>query len=95
MAPLNTWIKDKIDAVRDYFEELIDVESPDDALQLDKYMELTQKTKPLIVISLHEIAETHRHLHEHLGKLAPEKDDPLRLIVTDLGDPPQATGGGA
>lgn len=25
-------------------------------------MELTQKTKPLIVISLHEIAQTHRHL---------------------------------
>jgi 3-dehydroquinate dehydratase len=66
MQPVNTWIKDKIEAVREYFEELIDVDTPEDALQLDKYMELTQKTKPLIVISLHEIAETHRHLGNSL-----------------------------
>lgn len=44
----------------------------------------------MIVISLHEIAETHRHLHEHLPKLAPESNDPLRVILADLGTPPAA-----
>ena len=38
MAPVNNWIKDKIDAVREYFEELIDVDTPEDALQLDKFV---------------------------------------------------------
>ena len=47
-------------------------------------MELTQKTKPLIVISLHEIAETHRYVAEHLPKLAPDEKDPLRIIMNDL-----------
>jgi Ras GTPase-activating-like protein IQGAP2/3 len=93
MAPVNTWIKGKMDEVREYFEELIDVETPDDELQLDKYMELTQKTKPLIVISLHEIAETHRHIAEHLPKLAADANDPLRIIVKDLGDAPVAAVG--
>lgn len=91
MAPVNTWIKSKIDEVRDYFDELTDVLAPEDALSLDKYMELTQKTKPLIVISLHEIAQSHRHLAEHLKKLAPESDDPLRLIMKDLGTVPDAS----
>lgn len=90
MAPVNTWIKGKIDEVRDYFDELVDVLPPEDALSLDKYMELTQKTKPLIVISLDEIVNTHRHLSRFTKKLAPEKDDPLRLILNDLGECPEA-----
>lgn len=49
---------------------------------------MTQKTKPLIVISLHEIAETHRHLSDHVKKLAPTDDDPLRIILKELGPPP-------
>merc|ERR1712000_491660 len=49
-----------------------------------------QKTKPLIVISLHEIAQTHRHLGEHLKKLAEDPEDPLRVILKDLGEIPVA-----
>ncbi len=54
-------------------------------------MELTQKTKPLIIISLHEIASSHQFLLQNLDKLAKEKDDPLRLIINDLGDAPSVS----
>jgi len=86
--PLNKWITKHLETVRDYFTDLISVTDPEDYLQVDKYMELTQKTKPVIIISLHEIASTHSLLHSCLEKLAKEKDDPLRLIMSDLGEVP-------
>ena len=50
-------------------------------------MELTQKTKPVILISLHEISATHHLVLQNLDALA-EKDDELRVIMKDLGDAP-------
>lgn len=54
---------------------------------MNKYMELTQKTKPVILISLHEISATHNLLLQNLDALA-EKDDDLRVIMKDLGEAP-------
>lgn len=54
-------------------------------------MELTQKTKPVIIISLHEIAQTHRFLLQNIDKLAKDKEDPLRLILADLGEAPEVS----
>jgi len=51
-------------------------------------MELTQKTKPVIMISLFEIAKTHSILLQHRSKFLKDQSDPLNLILNDLGDPP-------
>jgi len=52
-------------------------------------MELTQKTKPVILVSLHEISATHTLLLENLDELAgSEDDDELRVILKDLGSEP-------
>jgi len=91
MMPLNAWIKQNLESVRDYFTDLIEVADPEDYLQVDKYMELTQRTKPVIIISLHEISLTHNILRQHLERLTKEKDDPLRLILNDLGESPNIT----
>eukprot|EP01114_Cavostelium_apophysatum_P024750 TRINITY_DN97_c0_g1_i1.p1 TRINITY_DN97_c0_g1~~TRINITY_DN97_c0_g1_i1.p1 ORF type:complete len:949 (-),score=375.35 TRINITY_DN97_c0_g1_i1:141-2822(-) len=91
LMPLNKWISKHLESVRDYFNDLIGVADPEDYLQVDKYMELTQKTKPVIIISLHEISSTHQLLAQTVDKLAKEKDDPLRLILTDLGEVPNVS----
>lgn len=52
-------------------------------------MELTQKAKPVIIISLHEIAQIHNQLQRNISSLAKDKEDPLRIILNDLGDPPK------
>jgi Ras GTPase-activating-like protein IQGAP2/3 len=88
MMPLNVWLKSKLEAVRDYFTDLAEVPDPEDYLQVDRYMEFMQKTKPVIIISLHEIASTHAFVAQHIDKLAKDKDDPLRVIMTDLGAAP-------
>lgn len=91
MMPLNDWIKKNTNVVRDYFTDLIEVADPEEYLQVDKYMELTQKTKPVIIISLHEIASTHQFLLQNLEKLVKDKEDPLRLILNDLGNAPNVS----
>jgi len=88
-VPLNSFINKNTEAVREFYSDLIEVADPDDYLQVDKYMELTQKTKPIILVSLNEMAQTHQNLAHHIEKLAKDKEDPLRLILNDLGEVPQ------
>lgn len=86
MLPLNDWISSKTGAVRKYFEELIKVEDPSEHLRVDKYNELTLKIHPVIVISLSEISQTHKLILENMASMKVKaKDDPLELIVKDLG----------
>lgn len=88
--PFNEFILAKKPVIAEYFESLIKVPDPEDHLQINSYMELTQKSKPVIQISLYEIFQTHALIHLHLDKVAPEREDPLRLIIQDLGDVPPA-----
>eukprot|EP01132_Coremiostelium_polycephalum_P009313 gene9313-11415_t len=91
--PLNGWIQSHISEIKQYLEEIIEVGEPEDYLQVDKYMELTQKTKPVVIISLPEICSTHQLISKHLDSLVAkgEKDDPMRIIMKELdefGPPP-------
>ncbi|KAL6067246.1 Ras GTPase-activating-like protein rgaA [Balamuthia mandrillaris] len=88
MMPLNSFIEKNKPVVEHYFNSLVKVDEPEDYLQVNKYMELTQKTKPLIQISLHEISSVHNLLLDNLDSLAPDKDDDLRVILKDLGEAP-------
>jgi len=90
LKPLNAWIEKNKPVVEHYFASLVTVDEPEDYLQVNKYNELTQRTKPVIMVSTQEITNTHKLLLDNLEQLAPEKDDELRTILTDLGDcPPQ------
>ncbi len=66
MQPVNEWIVANMDRARRYLEDLLDVPDPEDFLKVDRYIELTQKTKPVIIISYHEVAQTHELLHKHI-----------------------------
>merc|ERR1712063_244220 len=50
-----------------------------------------QKAKPVIIISLHEIFKTHALLSENLSQLVTETDDPLKVVMADLGPPPSSS----
>jgi Ras GTPase-activating-like protein IQGAP2/3 len=88
LKPLNDFIIESKPAIAEYFDSLIKVPDPEDHLQVNTYMELTQKTKPVIQISLHEMFSSHSLIVEHLEQVAPEQDDPLRKIMQDLGESP-------
>ncbi|GAM19221.1 hypothetical protein SAMD00019534_023960 [Acytostelium subglobosum LB1] len=89
MQPLNTWIMSKMNFVRQYFDDLIQVTDPSEYLRVDKYNELTLKLNPVIIVSLSEISQTHKLLLLNLKSLKlKEKEDPLELILKALPEPP-------
>eukprot|EP01095_Lingulamoeba_sp_RSL-Kostka_P012243 TRINITY_DN481_c0_g2_i1.p1 TRINITY_DN481_c0_g2~~TRINITY_DN481_c0_g2_i1.p1 ORF type:complete len:902 (+),score=391.29 TRINITY_DN481_c0_g2_i1:61-2766(+) len=86
-VPLNDFIERNIPIVNEYISSIYVVEDPEDKLQVNKYMELAQKAKPVIIISLMEIYRTHSLLKENISSIAPEEDDPLRICISELGEP--------
>jgi len=84
MQPVNDWIVANMDRARQYLEDLLDVPDPEDYLKVDRYIELTQKTKPVIIISYHEVAQTHQLVQKHIDSLGIDKEDPLRIIMREL-----------
>jgi hypothetical protein len=91
MAPVNDWIRSQVDRVRTFFADLMDVDAPEEVLQLDTYMELAQKSRPVIVMSALELTSMHRRLAELVDTIAPAADDPVRVVLRDLKEPPDET----
>lgn len=90
MKPINAQLTKNQEIMVDFFNDLIKVAPPEEHLQVDKYNEFTQKTKPLIIISLREIALTHQILQKNIEKIADAgKDDPLKIIISELGKVPE------
>jgi len=68
-TPMNEWISRNTDDVKQYFEDLVDVSDPADFLRVDKYNELTLKVKPVVVVTVDEIMQTHKHIEKHKDKI--------------------------
>jgi len=89
LAPLNSWLSAQKKHVAEYFSDLVDVPPPEDYLQVNQYMELTQRSKPLIIIAMREIVETHKLVRECVSQITKNADDPLAVICRELGEVPR------
>jgi Ras GTPase-activating-like protein IQGAP2/3 len=85
MTLMNDWLEKNESPYVDFIRKLTNVADPEDSLGVDEYMELTQKTNPTITIKWNEIFLTHGVLLKYLHKLATEKDDPLKIILSEPG----------
>ncbi len=52
----------------------------DEHFGVGEYSDLLVLAKPVVYMTVQEIGETHRLLVEHLERIAPASDDPLRQI---------------
>ena len=86
LIPMNGWIEERSKEVKKFLKDFINVEPPEQKMQIDKYMALIQDIKPTILIEPAEICMFHTELKDHLDDLAPNKDDPLNKIIQELGD---------
>ena len=58
----------------------------------NEFLDVAVQPKP-IYISPNEVYSMHSLISQHLDRLAPKKDDPLRSIILELGGVPHLGGG--
>jgi len=86
--PMNGWLEERFKLIEHFIHDLLDVENPEDALQVDRYIELTQMVKPTIIIAVKEITSMHQFLYDNIDKVATSgAEDKLRIIMKELGPP--------
>lgn len=88
MQRMNGFIKEHLPAVHNYLKLVCQVEEPEEKLQVNQYNELVQKARPSILIGTHEICNIHNILVKFLERIAPDQNDPVRIILKDLAEPP-------
>eukprot|EP01125_Pyxidicula_operculata_P018292 TRINITY_DN64_c10_g1_i1.p1 TRINITY_DN64_c10_g1~~TRINITY_DN64_c10_g1_i1.p1 ORF type:complete len:809 (-),score=232.86 TRINITY_DN64_c10_g1_i1:351-2777(-) len=87
---MNDWVIQKKEAVIKYFKAVIDVPNPEEKLRVNKYAQLSKIEKDTLVITLREIVQLHQLVSTNKTDLAPDNNDPLNLILKDIGDIPPA-----
>jgi len=86
-AELNAFLKGASAKFSRYFDAAVDVESAEVHYNIDEYSDVTMLAKPTIFITQAEIHHTHEMLLNNLDLVATSKDDPIRIIMEELGSP--------
>jgi len=86
---MNDWIEARHDRVKQYLQNIIDVPSAEEYLQVNKYGQLARKEKASIVIQIKEICYVHALLADNRDHITEGKDDYLCQILDDLGEVPK------
>jgi hypothetical protein len=88
-AVLNDWVEEKLDRVVEYHKHVIDVPPAEEYLKVNKYAQLSRIEKDSLVILLREVIQVHQLIAANKTELAEDENDPLRIILTDLGEIPR------
>ncbi|CAH7670659.1 hypothetical protein BY996DRAFT_4582906 [Phakopsora pachyrhizi] len=90
LVPLNEYLSHASGTFTTWFYSLIDVEDAEVHFEVDEYLDHVGSNKPTIYISPNEIYSTHALVQRDLDRIAPEDDDPLRVVMNELGGAPSA-----
>lgn len=85
LQPLNSWITESMDRWQDCLQHMFDIPSPEEHYDADQFSDLYSKTKPTLYIKLADIFALHSLVTDNLAAIAPQRDDPIKELLTDLG----------
>ncbi|KAF9976681.1 hypothetical protein BGZ73_008078 [Actinomortierella ambigua] len=88
LQPLNEYVGYASKKFSKYFTRVADVPDPEDQFDINEFNDQVNTTRPTVYISPYEIFTIHSILMDKVDILAPEMDDPLRVILSELGPPP-------
>ncbi|KAL5481649.1 hypothetical protein EMCRGX_G021851 [Ephydatia muelleri] len=88
LSCMNPYIQEAWGKFRDFFSKASTVETAEERFGIDEYSDVIMLTKPVIYISVKEVVSTHSLLLEHEDAISPKTDDPLRIILKELGTCP-------
>eukprot|EP00040_Diaphanoeca_grandis_P039719 m.259908 g.259908 ORF g.259908 m.259908 type:complete len:2047 (+) comp38877_c0_seq1:133-6273(+) len=87
-ADVNAFLASAHQQFNKYFIEAIAVETAEIHFNIDEYSDVTMLTKPTIFITPADIRHMHIMLLDNIDSVAPDEEDPIRIILKDLGEEP-------
>ncbi|ORX63453.1 ras GTPase-activating protein family [Basidiobolus meristosporus CBS 931.73] len=93
LKALDSYVKFTSESFAQYSYNVTAVCDPEVYFQIDEFLDLANRQKPVIYINTSEVFSVHAMLEESLDMLAPEMDDPLRAVLEDLGPAPTIKSG--
>ncbi|KAF7306050.1 RasGAP protein [Mycena chlorophos] len=87
MSQLDPFVAENRADVDGFFHRLCDVDDFDDDLEVEQYMALAEKDV-VMSLSLNELYDMHSLVSQHIATLAPNVNEPLRILVRELGPAP-------
>nr|GAT44638.1 RasGAP protein [Mycena chlorophos] len=87
MSQLDPFVAENQAVVDSFFHRLCDVNDFDDDLEVEQYMAFAEKDV-VMSLSLNELYDMHSLVSQHIATLAPNVNEPLRILVRELGPAP-------
>ncbi len=88
LQPLNDYVSNASERFTKWLHGIIDCPDAELHFGADEFVDHTVQQKPVIYISPNEIYSMHLLLSQQIDHLAQAQDDPLRVILKELGAPP-------
>ncbi|KAG9292036.1 hypothetical protein G9A89_017935 [Geosiphon pyriformis] len=88
LQPLNEYVTYASNRFSGFFTAVTEIQDPEMFFNIDEYNDLTRTHKPIIYISPVEVFSMHEMIVQRLDLIVPQPNDPLRQIITELGDVP-------
>ncbi|KAF9189282.1 hypothetical protein BGZ51_009729 [Haplosporangium sp. Z 767] len=88
LKPLNEYVGYAGARFAKYFKSVVEVVEPEKQFEVNEYVDQVNTIRPTVYISPYEIFNMHAMLIDKIDFLAPDMDDPLRVILSELGNPP-------
>lgn len=88
LQPLNEYVQQASARFTQWLYSVIDVPDAEMQFNADEFLDATIQQPPVIYISPHEIYSMHTLVSQQLESLAPNPEDPLRVTLGELGEPP-------
>ncbi|KAI1311958.1 hypothetical protein EDD11_003214 [Mortierella claussenii] len=88
LKPLNEYVGYAGARFATYFKNVVEVVEPETQFDVNEYVDQVNTIRPTVYISPFEIFNMHAMLIDKIDFLAPEAGDPLRIILSELGNPP-------
>ncbi|KAF9140975.1 hypothetical protein BGX30_005666 [Mortierella sp. GBA39] len=88
LKPLNEYVGYAGLRFAKYFKNVVEVAEPEMQFEVNQYIDQVNTIRPTVYMSPFEIFTMHAMLIDKIDILAPELDDPLRVILSELNNPP-------
>lgn len=85
LQPLNAFIGESVERLTDIMRDLITVPAAESTFDIDEFNDLYAKNRPTLYIKMTDIFAIHNLIAGELPFICPNRDDPLREIMQDLG----------